>query len=212
MKINIRSKIPGTTIAIVIIIILGINILFQVLEHNSQSSSPINQPETLKDAYGTEFTPDEIVVRFNTFMKEAGAEPLSISELVPESEKTENIYREVKDDISISIYTSKESPKVTFIHVLSKSSNEKPTAFLTYCSALMDIFTPVMKSDVRQKVLYSMTGYNENEDTPLHEENTYIILHTKYTYTYSEQKGLSMWIEQMPPLEEYSGDLPTMIR
>jgi hypothetical protein len=204
------AKAISLTVALIIILAAGF-VLFSV----SLSDKPIeeNQPlsfqaETIKNIDGAEFTPGDILDKFNSFMKETGADSLIIEELILESGESENIYRDIKNNesISISMATSRTSAAVTSVSVLAK----RPAEFIKYCFSLMSIFTPTMKADIRQKVLFSMMEYEESADIPLREENTYIIVDTKYTFAYSEQKGLSMLIEQMPKLELYSGDLPVI--
>lgn len=208
-----RTRTISIAIAIIIVATLAVYALFRVRENDkplTPDSSEIVHAETLKDMDGEEFTPNDIVAKFNSFMREAEADSLSIVELVLEPGKSENIYRDTKNNDSISIFmtTSKERTTVTSVSVLAQSKNEEPTEFITYCFALMSIFTPTMQTDVRRRVLFSMMGYTESGDVPLSEENTYIIIKTKYIFTYSKQKGLSMLIEQMPKLELYSGDRP----
>ena len=170
----------------------------------------IIQAETLKDINGAEYTSSDVVLEFNSFMKNENADSLSINDLVLESANEEDIYREIKDNISIFIVTPKDRSAVTSVFVRAESSgnNDKPTEFITYCFALMNTFNPTMNAHVRQDVLFRMMGYSVSEDVPLIEENTYIIAETKYTFKHSQQNGLSMLIEQMPKLEVYSGDIP----
>ena len=176
-----------------------------VQETAPQASIP--QATTLR-LNGEEFTPDFIMTGFNSFMRDVKADSLCIEELVPEFGARADVYRDIKNDenISISITTRQGGSAVTSVSVRARKGGEKPTAFMTYCSALMNIFNPTMNDAVRQRVLYNMMGYEEGADKPLADENTYIIAETKYTFTCSEQKELSMLIEQMPDLEEASGD------
>ena len=169
------------------------------------------QAETLKNNIdGTEFSSADVMARFNSFLKDEG-ESLSITEFVLESGDAEDIYRSINDNISISIVSPKGRATVTNVSVLAESGNEKE--FITYCMGLLSVFTPTMKPDIRQKVVFAMMEYTENGDTPLRDENTYIIVETKYTFTYSKQNGLNMLVEQMPALEEARpGELPPMIR
>ncbi|MCL1875871.1 MAG: hypothetical protein FWF87_06395 [Synergistaceae bacterium] len=170
------------------------------------------QVETLKNnTDGTEFSSTDIVVKFNSFLKDEGARLLSIDELVLESGESEDVYRGINDNIGVSIVSPKGRSAVTSVSVSAERGNEKE--FITYSMGLLSVFTPTMKPDVRQRVVFAMMEYTEDGDTPLRDENTYIIVETKYTFTYTEQSGLRMLVEQMPALEESRpGDLPPMIR
>lgn len=226
--------VKAASIAAIIVILAICVVLFRVLEHDrpltahnssekieteSQTetikdthSSGIIRTVTLKDIHGTEFTPDYIMDRFNSFMMDEGDESLSINELVHEPGEMEDIYHDIKnnDNISISIFTPKNDAAATSVSVSARSGN--PEAFIKYCFALMSIFNPTMKADVRQHVLYKMIGYTESGDTPLNDKNTYIIVRTKYIFTNSESNGLNMLIEQMPPpLEVDSGKQPPLL-
>lgn len=208
-----RTKAIGMAAVAIIFIILVIYVYLPeyVKPYTSNEPPEIINAETLKDISGAEFTSSDVVAKFNTFLKDEGAGALSISHLVLKSGETEDIYREIKDDISISIVTPKGHDAVTSVYVSAQRSNEKE--FMTYCYGLLSIFTPTMKPDVRQRVLYAMMEYNENVDMPLRDENTYIIVETKYTFTYSQQKEMRMLVEQMPALEEaHPGSIPPMIR
>jgi hypothetical protein len=210
--------------AALVIIVLAAVAVFSILSHDTPPADHNNstkvavqkttpQSGTLRDLYGEEFTSDDIIAKFNAFMRDAGADSLSIKELVLEPGETEDTYRDVKnnEDISIFMTARKGSPAVTSISVLARSGDDKPTAFITYCLALMNIFTPTMSANIQQRTLYNMMGYEEGADKPLADENTYIIMQTKYIFTCSRQKGLSMLIEQMPEVEEVSeGELPPL--
>ena len=176
----------------------------------AQETAPqasVSQTTTLK-LNGEEFTPNFIMAKFNLFMRDAKADSFSIEELVSEPGATADTYRDIKnsEDIGISMTTRKGGPAVTSVSVWARKGEGEPRAFITYCSALMDIFNPTMNAAVRQRVLYSMMGYEGSTDKPLADENTYIIVETKYTFTCSGQNELRMSIEQMPDLEEASGD------
>ena len=199
----------------VIVAALAVYALFQISEKEKPPTLKTQEAvkvETLKNANGREFSPNNIVEKFNLFMKDAKAVSLDIEYFVLESRESEDIYHDSKnnDSLSLSVTTLKERRAVTSVLVKAQRGAGKPTEFMTYCSALMSIFTPVMKADVRQKVLYNMMGYLESEDMLMADENTYIIASTKYSFTNSGQKGLSLLIEQMPKLEMYSGDTPVL--
>ena len=203
------SNVKAISLAVALIIIAAGFVLFRISEsHKPITGNPSEsiQAETLKDINGAEFTPGDIVEKFNSFMKGTGEDSFIIEELVPESGESENIYRDIKNNesISLSMVTPKTSEAVTLVSV----SAQRPEEFIKYCFGLMSIFTPTMNADVRQRVLFRMMEYEESADIPLRESNTYIIVETKYTFTYSEEKGLNMLIEQMPKLELHSGDNP----
>lgn len=210
-----RIKVVGIVAVVIIIIAFSILYIYNKKQDLSDSAAVINETEavTLKDANGLEFTPNEIVDRLNSFLHETNADLLSIGELNLESEKTEDRYRSIKENKNIGIFiaTPKGKTSATSVAVTSMpDDNGRPTAFITYCLGLMNIFTPTMKADIRQKVLFDMMGYSESDIPRFCDENTYIIVDTKYTFTYSKQRGLSMCIEQMPELELHSGDIPIM--
>ena len=218
-----KSKIPNASrkhiAALAMIVLLA---LFGILSRDTlpagrdatnaaaQETVPqatIFQTTTLK-LNGEEFTPNSIMDKFNLFMRDAKAESLCIEELVSESGTTADTYRDIKsnEDIGLSMTTLPGGPAVTSVSVWARKDEKKPAAFMACCSALMDIFNPTMNAAVRQRVLYGMMGYEEGTDKPLMDENTYIIVETKYTFTCSDQNELRMLIEQMPDLEEASGD------
>jgi hypothetical protein len=164
--------------------------------------------ETLKDMEGKEFTSRDVVQKLNSFLREEGADALSINDIVLEAGNAEDIYSEIKDNFSISIVSPKGRSTVTSVSVLAQSDKESYETFRTFCLGLMSIFTSTMRPEIRQRVLFNMMGYEDSGDITLYEGNTYIIAETKYIFAYSKQNGLSMFIEQMPKLEIYSGDLP----
>jgi hypothetical protein len=176
-------------------------------EHNV--SEEIQEKSTLKDSYAVEFTTDDILVKFNSFVQNAGADSLMIEELILESGAAEDTYRDISnnEDISISITTRKEGKAATSVSI-SARGDKGPADFITCCFAFMDIFTPVMNANVRQKVLFEMIGYEAGANKPLTDKNTYIIGETKYIFTNDEQKRLNMFIQQMPELEIYKGVPP----
>ncbi|MCL1875456.1 MAG: hypothetical protein FWF87_04255 [Synergistaceae bacterium] len=173
------------------------------------ASEETREKVTLKDYFAVEFTPDDILLKFNTFMQNASADSLLIKELVLESGTKEDTYHNINnnENISFSITARKESKIVTSVSI-SARGDKGTTDFMAYCFAMMDIFTPVMKANVRQKVIYEMVGYEEGANKLLADKNTYIIGETKYIYNNDEQKGLSLHIEQMPELEIYRGAPP----
>ena|GEM_PF-5745853 len=207
-KTNLRLfNTKAISIAALIILAAGFA-LFHASEDKPLIGNPSEniQAETLKDINGAEFTPADIVDKFNSFMKDTGYDSLIIEELVLESGESENIYRDIKNNesIGISMVTPQTSAAVTSVSVSAQS----PAEFIKYCFGLMNIFSPTMNADIRQRVLFRMMEYEESVDIPMSEENTYIIVETKYTFTHSEEKGLGMLIEQMPKLELHSGDAP----
>ena len=169
---------------------------------------------TLKDTDGAEYNTNDIILKFNSFMQDEGAGELRIRELVFSSGEAEDTYHDIKnnEDISISMTTLKGLNTVTHVDFAARTGNEK--AFFTYCSALMSIFNPTMNADTRDYVLPQVTGYSKTGETPLREDSTFIIVRTKYIFTYSENKGLNMRIQQMPPLleEDDATNLPPMLR
>ena len=178
--------------------------------HNASEAIPPKL--SLKDSFEAEFTPDDIMVKINSFMQNTEADSLIIKELILEPGTEEDTYRVINnnENVSISIAARKEDKAVTSVSISVRSDNG-PESFITCCFALMDIFTPVMKADIRQNVVFAMMGYEEGADKPLADKNTYIILETKYIYTNDEQKGLSLSIEQMPELEIYEGTTPPIL-
>ena len=181
----------------------------------SEQSLPeeVQEKNTLKDLLTkAELTPEDIMTRFNSFVQNADGGSYSIEELVLESGASEeDTYRDIKnnEDISITITARKEGNAATSILVLT-GSDDKPTDFMTYCLALISIFTPTMDPDIRQKSFYKMVGYEEGEEKLMVDNNTYIIGETKFVFTNSGQEGLSMWIEQMPELEIFEGTPPIL--
>ena len=227
---NRDSKI-STKIAYIIpaiIITLVAFVIFQIPGHNkpitgqsqaegTETPTEETQAYTLKDMYGVELTADDIMNKFNLFMQNEGAGEFIIEKLVLSSGETEDIYSDIKnnDDISIYMGTPKGQSTVTSVTVSARGGKKKPTDFITYCFALMNVFYEEWKPEVRESVLFRMIGYSENEDTPLNDKKTFIIgRNTKYIYTYSESKGLIMRIIQMPPPEEKEdmSDIPPLIR
>ena len=203
-------------VAAVIIAVAGY-VLLQIYEHNKplvEQGVTEAMTNTLKDMDGAEYTTIGIVHKFNSYLQDVGAGELSIQELVFSSGETEDTYRDIKNnnDISISMTTPKGLNTVTYVSFWARTGNEK--AFFTYCSALMSIFNPTMNPDTREYVLPQVTGYSKNGETPLREDSTFIIVRTKYIFTYSESKGLNMRIQQMPPLleEDDTGNPPPVLR
>ena len=210
-----------------IVIVVAVYLLLLILDHyklftiqsiTEEKKETLTQEalvNTLRDMEGAELTTDDVMLRFNSFMQDEGAGEYSIKELVLSSGETEDIYSDIKnnEDISISMVTPKGLNTITSIFVSARSGNEKPTAFITYCYGLMNIFNPTMKPDVRENVLSQMIGYSENGDIPLHDEKAYIIMKTKYIISHSESKGLNIRVIQMPPLEEVqTNNLSPLIR
>lgn len=169
-------------------------------------SKEVIQAVTLKNMDGEEYFLDDIILKFNSFMQDEGADSLKIVELTPVFGETDDIYREIKDDISISMLTPKGSAAVIAVYI-SAQNNGKPTTFITCSLALISIFNPTMKADIRQKVLFDMMGYEESGSSSLNERHIYTIDDTKYTFEHSKKRGLSMLIEQNPKLKLDSEDL-----
>ncbi|MCL1874787.1 MAG: zinc ribbon domain-containing protein [Synergistaceae bacterium] len=198
-----------TTKAIVFVVIIFVVAAYlerdRLFPQLNQEETQI-QTETLKGRDGLEFTPDDIMNKLNSFFQSEGADSLRIAELVPEFSDTLDIYREIKDDVSISIATRKGSAAVISVSVSAQFS-ENPTAFMKYNIGLISIFNPTMKASIREEVLLDMMGYEDGKALTLREKHIYTIDNIRYIFTFSKKSGMIMLVEQMPKQEFDSGDI-----
>lgn len=108
--------------------------------------------------------------------------------------------------LSTQILDGKEQVCRITLQEVPKTS-EKLNDFITCSMGLMSIFTPEMNAKVRGEVLSRMMEMKRDKDGRIHfaSQNTYIIVNTKYSFTYANETGLQLKITQMPPLEPYEG-------
>ncbi len=149
------SRTGVMAVAVIIIIAVTAYVLSDTPERELPPAAQ-NLPEemlaeTLKDIHGTEFSLDDIVAKFNSFMRDEGFDSYCIGKLVPELGDGEDVYRDIKkeDDIGISMVTPKGRSTVTSVFVSAQRGSRKPVAFMTYCFGLMNVNATLKRAMLR---------------------------------------------------------------
>lgn len=161
------------------------------------------------------YSPQEVTSRLNAFfvqhkMSELKLEKVTKSTTSPPSHQPTFLILYKAKNCTLSLNTQILDGKEQVCRVTLKEApetSEKLNDFVTCSMGLMSIFTPEMNAKVRGEVLSRMMGLKRDKDGRIHfaSQNTYIIVDTKYSFTYTNGTGLQLEITQMPPLEPYEG-------
>lgn len=193
---------------VLIILIVNVLLLFSI----DTVAAQVGQTPLMNDC--NTHSPQEVTSKLNAFFVQ-----YKMSELKLKLEKVKKV-QPINQLFSVILYKARNCTLSLNTQILDgkeqvcritlqgvPETSEKLNDFITCSMGLMSIFTPEMNAKVRGEVLSRMMGLKRDGEGRIHfaSQNTYIIVSTKYSFTYVNGTGLKLEITQMPPLEPYEG-------